>query len=280
MNPEDAPGMGATNELSLRVSVATLARVIFEHPADGTRMLALERRATVHSANDGQVVKVKSQPFGGAIRILDVMKLRELIGEFRFDNDRSHSEKDFRLFIKPSSWDAVRELCIQHFRGIENPILETDPGRELAEEFAGALKIGLEPGQYLLKPITTIVEDTPSPTENMQARGFPTARVYRIFEARVRDPSLAQAMLENSEGLSDQRLCELAWEDARHGGEGKANAVLTLPLKRLSDAYRDMSPQQLNAPVMFGKDWLDETVTTVLDDVTAPKYRRLSSTVT
>ena len=37
------PGIGATDELSLRVSVATLVRVLFEHTGDGDLMLALER---------------------------------------------------------------------------------------------------------------------------------------------------------------------------------------------------------------------------------------------
>ena len=39
--------IGATDELSLRVSVATLVRVLFEHPKNGDLMLALERKATL-----------------------------------------------------------------------------------------------------------------------------------------------------------------------------------------------------------------------------------------
>ena len=38
------PGIGATNELSLRVSVAMLVRVLFKNPRDGEWMLALERK--------------------------------------------------------------------------------------------------------------------------------------------------------------------------------------------------------------------------------------------
>jgi hypothetical protein len=41
---------GAAGKLSLRVSVATLVRVLFEHPLDGELMLALERKATVLAA--------------------------------------------------------------------------------------------------------------------------------------------------------------------------------------------------------------------------------------
>ena len=61
-------GIGPTTELSLRVSVASLARVIFPSPEDGTPMLALEHRATLLPGEE-QVV-VKAQPFGGAVRIL------------------------------------------------------------------------------------------------------------------------------------------------------------------------------------------------------------------
>ena len=63
-------GIGPTDELSLRVSVGALARVLFEHPRDGEIMLALERKATVLHSEGGQVVDVKSQPFGGALRLL------------------------------------------------------------------------------------------------------------------------------------------------------------------------------------------------------------------
>ena len=134
------PGIGATKELSLRVSVATLVRVLFENPWDGARMLALERKATLHQADNGHVVEVKSQPFDGAIRIRDLGMLQELIGDFHFDNENSRSEQDFRIFIRPSSWSAVRQVCIQHLNYVDDPIFETDPGRELAEEFVDTLK--------------------------------------------------------------------------------------------------------------------------------------------
>src|SRR5512147_707747 len=139
------PGIGATTELSLRVSVATLVRVLFKHPRDGEWMLALERQATLH----GNQVDVKSQPFGGAIRILDVDAIYDLIGDFHFDSERSRAEQDFRLFIQPSSWPVLREFCIQHLSRVDDPFLETDLARELIEEFEDALKINLQPDQYV-----------------------------------------------------------------------------------------------------------------------------------
>jgi hypothetical protein len=39
----DEIGVGAADDLSLRVSVATLVRVLFEHPTDGEMMLTLEQ---------------------------------------------------------------------------------------------------------------------------------------------------------------------------------------------------------------------------------------------
>jgi hypothetical protein len=269
------PGIGPTSELSLRVSVATLVRVLLLDPAEGELRLALERKATLHPAENGGSVEVKSQPFGGAVRILDPTKLRGLIGSFRFDSEQSRSEQDFRIFIRPLDWERVREFCIHHFNGADDPILESDPGRELNEEFAEALEMSVNPDQYGHRPIATAVEDVPAPTENIHASGFPTARVYRIFEAAIRDVSLAHAVLENSASLSDQDLFELTMKDARNGGKGRANAFLTLPLKRLTDHYLAMPPHERNVPILFGQNRLDETVPAILEGISVPKFQRL-----
>ena len=268
------PGIGATEELSLRVSVATLVRVLFRNPRDGDLMLALERKATLRKAETGRIVEVKSQPFGGAIRILDLKRIQELIGDFHFDSERSRSEQDFRIFIRPSDWPVVREFCIRHLRQDGDPILETDPGRELAEEFADALKINLKPDQYIQKPAATVIEDNPAPTENIHAEGSLTARVYRVFEATITDSSLALAMITNSERLSDADLQELVRQDAQSGGKGRANAILAVPIKRISDYYLAMSPKERNLPVLFEKNRLAEIVPVVLEGIAIPKYQR------
>lgn len=270
----DEIGVGATEDLNLRVSVATLVRVLYEHPRVGELMLALERKATLHEAKSGGVVEVKSQPFGGAIRISDLHAIHDLIGDFNFDSERSRSEQDFRIFIRPSDWSAVREFCIEHLNCADDPFLETDPRRELVEEFADALKMNLKPDQYIHKPVATVIEDDPSPTENIHAKGYPTARIYRIFEAFITDAALVNTMVKNNEKLSNQDLREIAWKDRHNGGKGRANAILVLPLKRITDAYIAMSPHERNAPILFGKNWLDETVTTILDGIIAPKYQR------
>ena len=269
------PGIGATDELSLRVSVATLVRVIFKHPINDEWMLALERKATLRKAENEKIVEVKSQPFGGAIRILDADAIHALIGDFHFDSERSHAVQDFRLFIRPSSWSVLREFCIQRLSHATDPILETDPARELVEEFDDVLKLNLQPEQYVSKPVATVVENEAAPTENVNAESVPTVRVYRIFEAHILESPLGQLILTNSEGMSHNNLCELALDDFQNGGKGHANGILALPLDQITKAYRAMTPAERNAPILFGKHYLDETVSAILDEVPVPKYQRL-----
>jgi hypothetical protein len=278
MNPKSLLseiGTGATKGLSLRVSVATLIRVLFEHPKNGDLILALERKATLLEGKRGQFVNVKAQPFGGAIQLRNPSALRDLIGDFHFDSEQSRSEQDFRLFIRPAAWQAVQEFCLKNFS--QTDVLESDPTRELAEEFTETLKINLQPDQYTLKSLGTIVENTPSPTDNFYARDYPTVRVYHLFEVRILTPSLARMMLANTTSYSDQNLRELALEDSRTGGPGWANAVLTLPIKRISAFYSSIAPEARNAPVFFQKHQLDETVAAILDNVIVPKYQRFPS---
>lgn len=275
MKPNHAEiGVGATEDLNLRVSAATLVRVLFKNPRDGNLMLALERKATLREAEKERLVEIKSQPFGGAIRVLELRALRERIGDFHFDSERSRSEQDFRIFIRPSAWETVREFCIEHFSRVDSPVLETDPGRELAEEFADALKINLRQDQYIHKPVATVVEDDPAPTKNIHAKGILTVRVYRIFEATISDPLLVHTIMANSESLSHQDLCDLALEDAQNGGKGRANAILALQMKFIRNIYLTMSPKERLGPILFEKNLLDETVPVVLDGIAIPKYQR------
>src|SRR5215212_149149 len=134
-------GIGATETLSLRVSVAVLVRVLFENPQSGESMLALERRVNLQGTENSRRVHVKSHPFGGAIHIHDLKPLLGAIGSFHFDSEQSRSEQDFRLFIRPSAWEAVREFCLQEFASADGLVLESDPRRELTEEFTEAMGI-------------------------------------------------------------------------------------------------------------------------------------------
>ena len=271
-NPDEI-GVGATDELSLRVSVATLVRVLFKNPNDDELMLALERKATLRRTAEGGAVRVKSQPFGGGLRILDLSTVHDLVDDFHFDSERSRAEQDFRIFIRPSSWSSLREFCLQHIVLEDDLILETSPNRELVEEFAETLSVELRPEQYVSKPVATIVENRAISTENIYAPGTPTVRIYRIYEAAITDSFLPHAMLKRGNDLSHQRLGELAIADAQSGRKGKANAVLTLPWERLQSAYRTMVPAERDIPIVFEENRLDSTVAAILEEIAVPRYQ-------
>jgi hypothetical protein len=262
-------------DLSLRVSVATLARVTLRHPQDGTEMLALERKATLIKSGPHPQVRVRAQPFGGAIRLRDPSRLRAQVGDFRFDSRRSQDESDFRILVRPSDWPAVRDFCIRHLQHPSDPALETEPDRELIEEFYDTLGVRLAPNQYTAQPLAILVENRPERTENIHASGYPTARIYWVFEVKILDDSLAQAMIENSTRYRDPDLHQLTLRNAGSGRPGRANAILTLPLKMLTDRYLAIPPEKRGEPLKLDNHLLDGNVPAVLADVPVPKYRRL-----
>jgi hypothetical protein len=266
-------GVGATAELSLRVSVATLVRVLFKNPDDDELILALERKSTLRRVEDGLQVRVKSQPFGGGIRILDVRPVLDVVGDFRFDSERSRAEQDFRIFIHPSAWPSLREFCLQHIVLDDDLIFETSPTRELVEEFTETLRVDLSSEQYVCNAVTTVVENRAVLTENIYATRTPTVRIYRIFEADITDIALARFMLMNGDDLSNQRLSQLAVADAQSGGRGRANGVLTLPWERLQDVYRALSPAERDAPIVFEENRLDSTVAAIVEGIAVPRYQ-------
>ena len=263
--------IGENHKLSLRVSVATLARVLFKHPKDGEIMLTLERKATLRDTN----VEIISQPFGGAVRIKNMSKLHDQIGDFQFDSECSRAEQDFRIFIQPSSWSAVRDFCVDHFCRNDDSIIETDPVRELTEEFEDALRLSLKSEQYSYKPVATVVENDPTPTDNIHAGGAPTVRVYRIFEITISDSKLIDTFLANSERVSNKYLSDLAIQDAQISGKGWVNAILTVPLKKIHAIYSALPPAEHNITQLFEEHRLDWTVAVVLDKITFTNYQRL-----
>jgi hypothetical protein len=260
--------------LDLRVSVATLDRVVFPHPQDGTTLLALERKASLlrqprHAAH------VCAQPFGGGVRILNPKPLQSLVGPLHFDSDRSRSEQDFRLLIPASAWEQVKHFCLQHLANPQDADLEADPHRELVEEFAEVLDLHLEREQYTCRSGGFVIEDDPVPTTNAYAQGQPTVRIYRIFEVQLIDDRLCAAMLKGSQQFSDQDLGRLALEDLQKGGKGRANAILTLPLNRVRTAYLDIPPEMRYRAITVAGHRLDESVLAILEDVEVPQYQRL-----
>jgi hypothetical protein len=267
--------VGPTVELSLRVSVATLARVVFPNPEDGKPMLALEHKATLLPGDDESQVVVKAQPLGGTVRILNPSRLHMLVDGFHFDSKRSRSEQDFRIFIRPADWEVVREFCLRKFSQDDGLDLESDPVRELVEEFDDAMGIEFQPDQYALKPAGIVLENEPASTGNVHALGIPTVRIYRVFEVQIADPALCRAMVAKSESHSKDVLRSLALNDARKGGRGRANAMLAVPMQQIQDAYLAIPPEKRDAPLPFKNTHLDGNVPAVLEGIFVPKYRHL-----
>lgn len=259
-----ADSSGAAGELSLRVSVATLVRVVFDHPQAGQLMLALERKATLFEPAGQQAVRVSAQPFGGAIRLRDPAALQSLLSDFQFDSQRSRAEQDFRLLIRPADWPRLRAFVVRRLAAPDDAVLDADPARELAEEFADALALHLRPEQYTLRPLGVRVQDAPVPTTNPRAPGRPTARIHRLFEARLQDAALAQAVLANSARYTDDDLRDQALARLRQGGPGRANAALVLPLPALTAAYQSLAPAARAAPFNFDGHSLEPNVMVVL----------------
>ena len=267
-------GVGATEELSLRVSVGVLVSVLFESPEDGRTMLALERTATLRQIEGQSLVTVKAKPFGGAVRLTNPRALKELIGNFHYDSERSRREGDFRIQIDPTSWETVKEICRQHFDEVEKDILDSSPERELTEEFEDTLHLKITPDQYQLKPRGILMENLPTETDNVRADKRPTVRVYFVFESWMRAPALIAMMMANHKRYSDDDLEKMVWEDAQQGGRGRANAILALGLDDLKEVYRSISTDLRGEPVRMEGHQLDGNVPAILEEVNTYKYQR------
>ena len=263
-------------DLSLRVSVATLDRVVFPHPQDGTVMLALERKASVVRNRDNNV-RVWAQPFGGGVNILNPFSLQEIVGEIQFDSEESKHERDFRILISPSKWELVKQYCLCHLENREDVELETLPHRELVEEFEETVNIHLRPDQYTVQPIGFVIENHPMPTDNAQVRGQLTVRLYRTFEVRILDDALCRTMVTVSQRYSDQYLRRLALKDFQNGGKGRANSIVTLPLSLVIESYLTLPPDERYQKIKVENHDLDESVLAILGDIHVPQYERVGA---
>ena len=264
------PGIGATPDLSLRVSIATLVRVVFTSDLDRD-LLVLERKATYFEREQHMVVK--AQPFGGVVRINNPARLYTVAGVFHFDSERSRREQDFRIFIRPAAWDDVKACCLEQFQASDDAVFETSPERELAEELQDSLAVKIEPDRYGCQPFWIVVENNPSPTANIHAETRPTVRIYRVFEAQIVDPALWQQIKLNSDRFSDQDLQDRTLEDLRNGGKGRANGCMILPMDSLCRLYLSLSLDQRNSTISFEKTTLERNVVALLDDITVPQFQ-------
>jgi len=268
-------GIGPTEDLSLRVSVAVLIRLLFRNPTDGVWTLALERKATLYKTGDGNVVEVKAQPFGGGVTIHDLKRLYELIGDFHFDSEQSRSEGDFRLFIQPKCWQTLKSFCIEQFKYADARVFDTDPGRELSEEIFDTLCVQLSPSSYTSRAADIVLEDRPRVTENPRARGYATVRLYQVYEAIITDTVLGIAMIKKDHSYSDMDLEEMAIVDEQQGGKGRANCIFVTPLAAVTSFYRNLSIEARDQPVVYKGHNMADSVLAILDGIPVPKYKRL-----
>jgi hypothetical protein len=256
----------------LRASVATYNRVIFQHPDNGMQMLALERQGTMQE--DGSI-KVRGQPFGGGIHILNPTPLQKIIGKIQYDSERSKNEQDFRILIPPSKWELIKEYCLRHLKDEEDIDLETEPDRELTEEFFETIKVKLNPGQYTVQPQGFVIENNPVRSENAHARGQLTVHLYRIYEVQILDPVLNRILLTISQMYADQDVAALAQQDSDNYGRGRFNTVLTLPLDHVLDSYLALPPEARYREITVEQHVLDESVLAILPSVEVPQYQRM-----
>jgi hypothetical protein len=261
-----------TEVKQLRASVATYNRVLFQHPDSGRQMLALERQGTV--LEDGSV-NVRGQPFGGGVHILNPTPLQKIIGKIQYDSERSKNEQDFRILIPPSKWELIKEYCLRHLKDEEDIDLETEPDRELTEEFFETIKVKLNPGQYTVQPQGFVIENNPVRSENAYARGQLTVHLYRIYEVQVLDPVLSRILLTISQMYADQDVAALAQKDFDNYGKGRFNTVLTLPLDSVMDSYLALAPETRYREITVDQYVLDESVLAILPDVEVPEYQRM-----
>ncbi|MEP6895586.1 MAG: hypothetical protein ABI986_08270 [Chloroflexota bacterium] len=254
-----------TSNLSLRVSVATLVRVLFKHPVTGQTMLALERTATLRKVDGQPEITIRAKPFGGAVQITDPQALQKLIGDFQYDSERSHQEMDFRILIQPSAWEKVKQICHEHLDITKLVILDPSPERELTEEFEDTLRVLISQSHYQLEPLGIHIEDLPRETENVRAQGIPTVRLYYLFAARIESPEIIARLLANHQQHSDKDLENIAQADALRGGKGRANAILILGLNELKSALKSAAIDKAGELIDVAGHQLSRNVLVILE---------------
>lgn len=265
-------GVGPTETLSLRVSVATLSRVVFNHPQAGIPMLALEHKAHSTSSGDPADIFLQAQPFGGGARLLPADNWRAKLGAFHFDSQRSRAESDFRIFIKPDKWETILQLVTEEAALANSELLDSDPARELAEEFDDTLGYNLAAEQYTVRRTGFAIEHEPVPTHSWRAPGQPTVRVYCLDQVTITDVGLIQEMLAASQRQTSKALLELARQRAETTGHGRANGMFIAPLEEIKQALLSIEPAARDRPLPFGDTTLSSNLVALLPEVGSMKY--------
>ena len=171
--------------------------------------------------------------------------------------------------------ELIKEYCLRHLKDEEDIELESDPDRELTEEFFETIKVKLSLGQYTVQPQGFVIENHPVRSGNMYARGQLTVRLYRIYEVRIVDAMLCRIMMTVSQLYSDQDVGRLALQDFENYGKGRFNTILTLPVDRVTDAFRALIPEERYREIIVDDHVLEESVLAILADVDVPQYQKI-----
>jgi hypothetical protein len=260
------------------ICVSTLNRVMFADPSGGGQMLVLERKATLLGDAVQKLVWVRAQPFGRAVRILDLEEVYKLC-EWRFDSPRSQIQQDFRILVPPSCWPTLREFCLGHLANLEDQVLDAGPQREVSEELSHVLQADLAPEQYRVQPAGFVIEKFPSPSENVNTSGYFTFHIYRIFVITVVDEKVV-LKLQASSSVRDADLQLQALADAENEGEGSAHAALTLPVERVIEAYMAAPPEDRYATIRIDGCTIDPSTAAILPEVHIPQFERIEDEYT
>ena len=269
-------GIGPDEELGLRISVAAIVGVYFSDPENGKTMLVLERTATLQMIDGKPEVSVKVKPFGGGVRLLDPERLNILIGKFHYDSRKSSEEKDFRIRANPDSWVKIKEICKEHLIYPDKGLLDTGPERELGEEFEDSLKIKIGTDDYFLRKKGMVFEDLQVNTNNINAPGSPTVRVYYLFDARIKSQHIIKQILENSRKYSDNDLSKMALEDYNQGGKGRVNAVLSVEPDDLKNFYVSIPVDKRGGLLRYGEHQLEGNIPALFEDISSNKFKRFT----
>lgn len=271
--PAPGIGIGPTDDLNLRVSVANLVKLTFIQPGNRRKKFALERTATIMD-DGGHVAIIKVKPFGGGVQIKDMDAFCKEVGEFHFDSQSSWKERDFRIYINSNRFTSLTQFCSNHLPG-QSAILESTPSRELGEEFYDTLGIELVAEHYLINWSRIVVQDTPLPSGNPRSKRHPTARVYSIHDVQVVDPEVIRSLIYSNRNHSNEDLIGVAKSAYLSGRPGRANAALVLDYDELVAAYPELPWIDGDQVARYKGYNLEANVFAVLDGVDTEKYRNL-----
>jgi hypothetical protein len=230
------PGIGATADLSMRVSSAVLTLCVVPSP-EGP-LAILERKVEIGKKG----LDMRAQPLGGGIAVLNVEALSKITGGFNWEDQKVARERDLRIYVNPDSWTFVRELLTTSFLDTlpGAPIVETTPVRELQEEIGDAAGVEVSESSMNISFAGLVFQD-PGCGAVAAKSSTPTARVFSVFDVVITDPALADTIMREASRPDSELIAEvtrrheaLAGREPTHDAERpKLSSLCAIPVKEL-----------------------------------------------